>query len=99
MYGCAVVIAGLGIAGLAGLTFGASAQSRQIALLVPPWADDGVAIAAQTALAIVDLHWQRHIIILDTGGDATAVARLRAQGLWLLDASGTVFCGTAVKGT
>ncbi len=99
MYGGAAVIAGLGIAVLAGLTFGASAQSQQIALLVPPWANDGVAVAAATGLAIVDLHWQRHIIILDTGGDPNAVARLRAQGLWLLDASGTVFCGTDFKGT
>lgn len=99
MYGSAALIAGLGIAGLAGLTFGASAQSRQIAVLVPPWADNGVALAAATGLAIVDLHWQRHVIILDTGGDTTAVARLRAQGLWLLDASGTVFCRTDFKGT
>lgn len=96
-YAGALVIAILGMATLTGLTFGPTAQSRQIAVLIPPWQSDGVSRAAGTGLAIVDMHWLRHVIVLDTGGDGEALARLRGQGFWLLDATGTILCGSIEK--
>lgn len=98
MYASSVLIAGLGVAVLTGLTFGPTPQSRQIAVVIPPWQDDGLERAADTGLAIVDLHWGRHIIILDTGGDPTALDRLQAQGFWLLDANGAGLCGPSTLG-
>lgn len=92
------LIATLGIATLTGLTFAPGPQSRQLALIVPPWRGDGVALAAATGLAILDTHWHHHVIILDTGGDPTALARLRARGLWLLDAGAGSLCRSIPEG-
>lgn len=89
-----IVIAVLGMATLTGLAFGPTAQSRQIAVLIPPWQADGVSRAVGSGLAIVAMHWNRHVIVLDTGGDGNALTRLRSQGLWLLDATGTIVCGS-----
>lgn len=95
VYSGPLIIAVLGMATLTGLTFGPNAQSRQIAVLIPPWQVDGLSRAAATGLAIIAMHWQRHVIILDTGGDPGALVRLRRQGLWLFDATGTSLCGTS----
>ena len=97
MYGTAFLIAGLGVAVLTGLTFAPGPQSRQIALLVPPWQSDGLTQAAATGLPILDAHWRGHVILLDTGGDPQVLARLQAQGLWLLNADGTPLCDTPTK--
>jgi hypothetical protein len=94
-YAAPIFIAVLGVATLTGLTFGPNAQSRQIALLIPPWQMDGLNRAASAGVAIVALHWDQHVIVVDTGGDPSALNRLRNQGLWLLDATGTAFCGSA----
>ncbi len=85
-------IALCGMATLTVLAFAPDAQSRQIALVIPPWQADGAAGAFSTGLAIVAMHWDQHVIILDTGGDPAALDRLRSQGLWLLDATGSVAC-------
>ncbi|MCW1920510.1 hypothetical protein NX862_17260 [Rhodobacter sp. KR11] len=87
-----IFIAVLGVAVLTALTFAPNAQSRQIALLIPPWQADGLSRAASTGVAIVAMHWDRHVIVVDTGGDPAALDRLRSQGLWLLDATGTALC-------
>ena len=89
----ALVIAVLGIGTLTGLTFAPRDQTRLVAALVPPLAEGGMAAAAATGMAVVDLRWRGHVMILDTGGDATAMARLRRQGYWLMDATGVRGCG------
>ena len=85
-------IAVCGMATLTSLAFAPDAQSRQIALLIPPWQADGTIQAYATGLAVVAMHWDQHVIIVDTGGDPAALDRLRSQGLWLLDAPGSVAC-------
>jgi hypothetical protein len=99
VYASTALIAGLGVAVLTGLTFGPTAQSRQIAVVIPPWQMDGLDRIAATGLPILDLHWHHHIIVLETGGDPAALARLQSQGLWLLDATGAGICGPVFKGT
>ncbi|WP_040671354.1 hypothetical protein [Rhodobacter ferrooxidans] len=99
VYASTMLISVLGVSVLTGLTFGPTDQSRQIAVLFPPWQNDGFGRAAATGLAIIDLHWQGHVVILDTGGDPTALAHLKSQGFWLLDASGTVTCGNPIERT
>jgi hypothetical protein len=64
-----------------------------VAAVVPPWQAAGMAVAAATGLAVVDLRWGGHVMILDTGGDEAVLARLRGQGFWLLDAGGLRGCG------
>jgi hypothetical protein len=93
------LIAVAGVVALTGMGIAPTAGSRQVAVLVPPWQSDGFEQVAATGLAIVDLHWRAHVFILDTGGDPNALTRLRAQGFWLLDATGTAICGTETKGT
>ena len=87
-----LVIAVFGIMGLAALQFGVKPDSSKVAILVPPWQSDGLLRAAATGLAIVDFHWGRHVIILDTGGNPDALAELREMNLWLLDATGALLC-------
>ena len=51
-----------------------------------------MAAAAATGLAVVDLRWRGHVMILDTGDDPTAMSRLREHGYWLMDATGLRGC-------
>lgn len=99
MHLMAGAISALGVTVLTGLAHAPTAQSRQLALVTPPWSQDGLRLAAASGLAILDTHWHHHVIILDTGGDPAALARLDAQGLWLLDASGAWLCGTDTEGS
>jgi hypothetical protein len=89
----AAMIGVLGIGALTGLTFGPGAHTRLVAALVPPWQSGGMAAVAAGGLALVDLRWGGHVLILDTGGDRAALAHLRAQGFWVLDATGARGCG------
>lgn len=86
------LIAVIGIGVLTGLTFGATAQSSAIAVVLPPWRSDGLAHVAQTPAAIVDLRWGGHLVIVAPGNDPATVAMLRQQGLWLLDATVPLAC-------
>lgn len=92
-----VLIALFGIATLTALGFAPTSQARTLAILVPPWRNDGLARAAATGLAIVDLHWRQRVIIIDTGGDPNALAKLREQSLWILGASGAFGCSTNLE--
>lgn len=69
-----------------------------VVALVPPWQAGGIGRAAATGLAVVDLGLWGHALILDSGGDATALARLRGQGLWLIDAPGAAGCAGFRRG-
>lgn len=91
-YASSILIAIFGILGLSALQFGVRPDSSRVALLVPPWQGDGLRRAAATGLAIVDFHWGRHVIILDTGGNPDALAKLQKMNLWLLDATGDLLC-------
>jgi hypothetical protein len=91
-YVSSILIAAFGIMGLAALQFGVKPDSTRIAMLVPPWQGDGLLRAAATGLAIVDFHWGRRIIVLDTGSDPDALTRLQEMNLWLLDATGALLC-------
>lgn len=88
-----VLIALVGMLVLAVAQYAPRGDSRLVAALVPPWQAGGILRAAGTGLAVVDLHWAGHVIVLDTGGDPAALARLRASGLWLIDAAGAAICG------
>lgn len=99
VYAGPVFIAGLGMAVLTGLTFGPKPGSQQIAVVTPPWVWDGPGRVVATGLPILDLHWRGHVIIVQTGGDPAAMDRLRDQGLWLLDATGSGLCGSTDKGS
>jgi hypothetical protein len=90
-----VVIAVLGTAVLGQQAFAPDGATRLVAAMVPPWQEGGFRKAAATGLAVVDLRWRGHVLILDTGGDPAALARLRASGFWLLDATGVRGCGSA----
>ncbi|MBC7740027.1 MAG: hypothetical protein H7245_23080 [Candidatus Saccharibacteria bacterium] len=89
----AAVISVMGVGALTGLGFAPRADSRLVAAVVPPWAEGGITAVVRTGLAVVDMHWAGHVMILDTGGDAAALHRLRGQGFWLMDASGLRGCG------
>jgi hypothetical protein len=91
-YASSLLIAVFGIMGLLALQFGVKSDSTRIAILVPPWQGDGLVRAAATGLAIVDFHWGRRIIVLETGGDPEALAQLKEMNLWLLDATGAGLC-------
>lgn len=86
------MIALLGTVCLTWMSFGPDEQSRQIALLFPPWQTDGFSRALGTGLAIVDIHWQGHVVVVETAGNPTALAALERQGFWLLDATGSITC-------
>ena len=90
----AAVIGLLGTAVLTVAAFEPAGQVGLVAALVPPWQAGAMAVAAATGLALVDLRWAGYVMILDNGGDAAAMARLRGRGFWLLDASGLRGCGT-----
>lgn len=90
----ALAIAVLGSGVLTAAAFAPGGQVGLVAALVPPWVQGGMAAAAGTGLAVVDLRWGGHVMILDTRGDVAALARLRGQGFWLLDADGLRGCGT-----
>ncbi len=94
----AAVISTIGVSVLTGMTFAPTGRSGLVAAVVPPWQEGGLARAAATGLPFVSLGWRGHLMILDTGADAGALARLRADGLWLLDASGFLICGLAADG-
>ena len=94
----AAVIATVGVSVLTGMTFAPSGRSGLLAAVVPPWQEGGLVRAAATGLPYIDLRWRGHLLILDTGGDADALARLRAEGLWLLDAAGFLICGLPTVG-
>lgn len=98
-FASSLAIAVVGMAGLTVMGHGPTEQSRKLALIVPPWQGDGLALAAATGLAIVDLRWEGHVVILDTGGDPTVLKQLRGQGLWLLDATGARACGATEERT
>ena len=89
-----ILIATLGLAVLTALTFGAQAQSQQVAVLIPPWHGDGLARVIDSRAAITDLRLGGHLVVLDTGGDRATLARLRGQGFWVMDATGSLFCTT-----
>jgi len=89
----AAVISTVGVSVLTGMTFAPSGVSGLVAAVVPPWQAGGLARAAATGLPVLDLRWHGHLLILDTGADAEVLARLRDEGLWLLDASGFLICG------
>ncbi len=91
-YASSILITIFGIMGLVALQFGVKPDSSRIAILVPPWQGDGLLRAAATGLAIVDFHWGRQVIVLDTGGDPDALAKLQEMNLWLLDATGALLC-------
>jgi len=90
----AAVISILGVSTLTGLTFSPSAQTRLVAAFVPPWAEVGVA----SGVAILDMRWRGHLMVLDTGADAALIAGLREQGFWLIDATGFQICGQIPEG-
>jgi hypothetical protein len=92
-YSGAILIATIGISVLTGLTFSPTAQSRHVAVIIAPWNRDGFAEVMQSGLMIVDTHWRRHVLVVDTLGRPGTVEELRRQGFWLLDATGTAFCG------
>lgn len=93
----AAVISTLGVSVLTGMTYAPSGRSGLVAAVVPPWQEGGLARAAATGLPFLDLRWRGHLLILDTGADADALVRLRAEGLWLFDASGFLMCGLATE--
>jgi hypothetical protein len=70
----------------------------RVVALVPPWQAGGLGRAAATGLAVVDLGLWGHALILDTGGDAAAFARLQGGGFWLLDARETAACAGYQRG-
>jgi hypothetical protein len=80
------------------MTFAPSGRSGLVAAVVPPWQEGGLARAAATGLPFVGLGWRGHLLILNTEADADALARLRDDGLWLLDARGFLICGLAADG-
>jgi hypothetical protein len=87
------MISAVGVSVLTGMTYAPSGRSGLVAAVVPPWQEGGLARAAATGLPFLGLRWRGHLMILDTGADAAVLARLRAEGLWLLDASGFLMCG------
>ena len=89
----AAVIPVMGVGALTGLGFAPRADSRLVAAVVPPWPEGGITAVVRTGLAVVDMRWAGHVMILDTGGDTGALHRLRGQGFWLMDASGLRGCG------
>lgn len=89
----AAVISILGVSTLTGLTFSPSDQTRFVAAIVPPWGDFAV-----RGVAILDMRWRGHLVVLDTRADAAVIAGLRDQGLWLIDASGVPICGQVSEG-
>jgi hypothetical protein len=93
VWASAAVISIFGVSTLTGLTFSLSQQTRFVAAIVPPWAAFGAGGAA-----ILDMRWRGHLVVLDTRADATVIAGLRGQGLWLMDASGFQICGPTAKG-
>ena len=92
----AALIAVVGMGALTGMTVAPKEQTQLVAALVPPWAEGG--FAASAGLAVVDIRWHGHVVILDTGGDPAALARLRARGYWLLDATVLRGCGKKETG-
>jgi len=89
----AAVISVVGVGALTGLTFAPRQETRLVAAVVPPWAEGGMAAVVTSGLAVVDMRWRGHVLILDTGGDKAALTRLRQQGFWLMDATGLRGCG------
>lgn len=92
----ALMIAVLGSVSLTLRSFAPGKAVRLVAALVPPWQAGGMARAAATGLPVAGLAGIGHVLLLDTGGDARALAQRRAAGLWLLDARGAVGCGRGV---
>jgi len=88
----AVMIALLGVGVLTHLSFAPHEGTRFVAALVLPWDAGGVQAVVAANLPLIDLRWRGHVMILDTGGDAAVLARLRHQGFWLLDATGARGC-------
>lgn len=87
-----VAIAILGTGSLIGLQFGPGRDSRQVAVILPPWHEGALARAAATGLPIVDAHWGGRVIVVETSAHPDGAQRLRGQGFWVLDATGTALC-------
>jgi hypothetical protein len=85
----ATVIAIVGVSTLTGLTLTPGPSARRVAVLVPPWAE----VALPEGARVLDLRWQGHLMILDTGAAPSVLAGLRAAGGWVLDAGGFALCG------
>lgn len=89
----AVVLGGLLL--LAALPFLAGPGAAQVAAFVPPWQHGGMARAAALGLPVLDIRWGGHLLLLDPSPQDGALARLRGQGLLLLDASRLRLCPPA----
>lgn len=80
-----VLMASLGLGGLAMLTFAARPDSGQVGVIVAPWADAGMARAAAFDAPIIALRWGGHLIVLDISQNPTAFARLKNAGAIMIE--------------
>jgi hypothetical protein len=93
------VASGIGVAvtGLCALALARLADpgSGPVAALVPPWQEGGLARAAALDMAVIDIRWDGHLLVVDPG--QTGRARLRGQGLWLLRAASAGLCAAPAR--
>lgn len=89
----AAAIAIIGLTALTRLITAPQDGTRLVAVVVPPWDEGGITAVVDSGLAVVDLRWGGHVMILDTSGDGKVLARLRAWGYWVMDATGLRGCG------
>lgn len=83
-FGPSVLVAIIGLAFLAQLTFAATPTSKQIGVIVPPWRSGGLIVAAGFAAPIIDLRWGGHLIVLDVSNDPSLIERLHKSGMTLI---------------
>lgn len=91
-FGPSLLVALLGLFFLAQLALAAAPNSTQFGVIVPPWQQGGIQLAAAFNAPIVDLRWDGHLIILDISNDPTAIDRLKGSGLTLISTDITAGC-------
>lgn len=81
----ALTMAMFGLIFMVQMSLAVSDTSRQVAVIVPPWGQGGMQLAAQFNAPIVDMRWRGHVIILDVSRDPMAVNRLKDAGFYLME--------------